>query len=188
VLRSPLFGWTEDALFRLAHGRSGYLWAALRDAGADHPDTLAVLQDLRDRSDFLRPYELVERALTRHGGRRRLLARLGDEAEDGIDALLTQALAYEQTEVPSLTGFLGWIAAGDVEVKRQMDAAGGRIRVMTVHGAKGLEAPIVFLPETQDRAPSGARPAGKPRPKSPEPWPTVATGRPRSAGGFCMWR
>jgi ATP-dependent helicase/nuclease subunit A len=153
VLRSPLFGWTEDALFRLAHGRSGYLWAALRDAGADHPDTLAVLQDLRDRSDFLRPYELVERALTRHGGRRRLLARLGDEAEDGIDALLTQALAYEQTEVPSLTGFLGWIAAGDVEVKRQMDAAGGRIRVMTVHGAKGLEAPIVFLPETQDRAP-----------------------------------
>jgi len=153
ALRSPLFGWSEDALFRLAHGRSGYLWAALRDAEADHPETLAILRDLRDRSDFLRPYELIERALTRHDGRRRLLARLGDEAEDGIDALLTQALAYEQGEVPSLTGFLNWIAAGDVDIKRQMDQAGGRIRVMTVHGAKGLEAPIVFLPETQDRAP-----------------------------------
>ena len=153
ALRSPLFGWTEDALFRLAHGRGGYLWAALRDAESDHAETLAILHDLRDRSDFLRPYELIERALTRHDGRRRLLARLGDEAEDGIDALLTQALAYEQGEVPSLTGFLGWIAAGDVDIKRQMDQAGGRIRVMTVHGAKGLEAPIVFLPETQDRTP-----------------------------------
>jgi ATP-dependent helicase/nuclease subunit A len=153
ALRSPLFGWSEDALFRLAHGRAGYLWAALRDAGADHPETLAILRDLRDRSDFLRPFEVIERALTRHDGRRRLLARLGDEAEDGIDALLSQALAYEQGEVPSLTGFLNWVAAGDVDVKRQLEQAGGRIRVMTVHGAKGLEAPIVFLPETQDRAP-----------------------------------
>jgi ATP-dependent helicase/nuclease subunit A len=153
ALRSPLFGWSEDALFRLAHGRAGYLWAALRDSEGEHPETLAILRDLRDRSDFLRPFELIERALTRHGGRQRLLARLGDEAEDGIDALLTQALTYEQGEVPSLTGFLGWISAGDVDIKRQMDQAGGRIRVMTVHGAKGLEAPIVFLPETQDRAP-----------------------------------
>ena len=95
--------------------------------------------------------------LTRHDGRRQLLARLGDEAEDGIDELLSQALAYERTEVPSLTGFLGWLQADEIEVKRQMDAAGGRIRVMTVHGAKGLEAPIVILPETQDRKPPRRR-------------------------------
>ncbi len=153
ALRSPLFGWTEDALFRLAHGRDGHLWPALRAAEADHPKTLAILHDLRDRSDFLRPYELLERALTRHDGRRRLLARLGEEAEEGIDALLVQALAYERNEVPSLTGFLGWIAADDVDVKRQMEQAGGRIRVMTVHGAKGLEAPIVILPDTGNRDP-----------------------------------
>ncbi len=55
--------------------------------------------------------------------------------------------------MPSLTGFLGWLQADEVEVKRQLDAAGGRIRVMTVHGAKGLEAPIVILPDTQDRKP-----------------------------------
>jgi ATP-dependent helicase/nuclease subunit A len=107
-----------------------------------------VLTDLRDEADFLRPYDLIDRILTRHGGRRRLIARLGPEAEDGIDALLTQALTYERMEVPSLTGFLTWLAADDVEIKRQMDNAGDQIRVMTVHGAKGLESPIVILPDT----------------------------------------
>jgi ATP-dependent helicase/nuclease subunit A len=151
ALRSPLFGWTEAQLYDLAQGRSGYLWSALRDLEAEHQQTLSILHDLRDQADFLRPFDLIERALTRHDGRRRLLARLGDEAEDGIDELLTQALAFERSEVPSLTGFLGWLQSDDVDVKRQMDSAGDRIRVMTVHGAKGLEAPIVFLPETQDR-------------------------------------
>ena len=153
ALRSPLFGWTEGQLYTLAQGRPGYLWAALRDAETSHPDTMAILYDLRDQADFLRPFDLIERMLTRHDGRRRLLARLGDEAEDGIDELLSQALAYERTDVPSLTGFLGWLDADDVSIKRQMGEAGGRIRVMTVHGAKGLEAPIVILPETQDRKP-----------------------------------
>jgi ATP-dependent helicase/nuclease subunit A len=149
ILRSPLFGWSEDALFRLAHGRGPRpLWAALRDARFDHPDTLAVLDDLRGKADFLRPFDLLERALTRHDLRRLLLARLGAEAEDGIDALLSQALAYETGQVPSLTGFLIWLDTEDVEIKRQLDAGGDRIRVMTVHGAKGLESPIVILPDT----------------------------------------
>ncbi|PZQ97702.1 MAG: double-strand break repair helicase AddA [Cereibacter sphaeroides] len=157
VLRSPLFGWTEGQLFSLAQGRFSYLWTALRDQAETHPETMRILRDLRDQADYLRPYDLIERALTRHGGRQRLLARLGDEAEDGIDELLSQALAYERSEVPSLTGFLGWLAADDLQVKRQMGESGGRIRVMTVHGAKGLEAPIVILPETQDRrAPDGS--------------------------------
>jgi ATP-dependent helicase/nuclease subunit A len=153
ALRSPLFGWSEDALYRLARPRKGYLWAALRD----HPSSaLDTLTDLRDQTDFLRPYDLIDRILTRHDGRKRLLARLGPEVEDGIDALLSQALTYEQTEVPSLTGFLTWLEAEDVEVKRRPDSAGDRIRVMTVHGAKGLEAPVVILPETQVRKPPQA--------------------------------
>ncbi len=157
ALRSPLFGWTEWQLFSLAQSRKSYLWVALRDVADDHPQTLEMLHDLRDQTDYLRPYDLVERVLTRHDGRRRLLARLGDEAEDGIDEFLSQALAYERTEVPSLTGFLGWLSADDVEIKRQMGEAAGRIRVMTVHGAKGLEAPIVILPETQNRVLSDKR-------------------------------
>ena len=105
------------------------------------------------QADFLRPYDLIERVLHRHDGRRKLLGRLGPEAEDGIDELLSQALAYERSEVPSLTGFLVWMETDDVEVKRQLDGEGRRIRVMTVHGAKGLEAEIVILPDTCDRTP-----------------------------------
>jgi ATP-dependent helicase/nuclease subunit A len=152
ALRSPLFGMSEDELFRLAHGRErAFLWNQLRASGEKHADTLDILNDLRDQADYLRPYDLIDRVLTRHGGRRRLTARLGAEAEDGIDALLTQALAYERIEVPSLTGFLTWLASDEVEIKRQLDSAGDQIRVMTVHGAKGLEAPIVILPETAKR-------------------------------------
>ncbi len=153
ALRSPLFGWSEDALFRLAQPRTSYLFAALRDHASNYPDTWAILSDLRDRTDFLRPYELLERLLIRHDGRRRLIGRLGPEAEDGIDALLAQALDYEQVAVPSLTGFLEWIGAQDVTVKRRPEAAGDTIRVMTVHGAKGLESPVVILPDCAKRKP-----------------------------------
>ncbi|MGC3938025.1 double-strand break repair helicase AddA [Roseobacter sp. EG26] len=152
ALKSPLFGWSEQELFDLAHRRSeDHLWQALRHRTEDFPQTLAVLNDLRANVDFLRPYDLIERVLTRHGGRRRLLARLGREAEDGINALLSQALAYERTAIPSLTGFLVWMETDDLEIKRQIDSASDQIRVMTVHGAKGLEAPIVILPDTARR-------------------------------------
>ncbi|KPA19856.1 ATP-dependent helicase/nuclease subunit A [Shimia sp. SK013] len=153
ILRSPLFGWSEQALFDLAHRRipKQHLWEALRKRRDEFPDTLAILDDLRKQADFLRPYDLIERVLTRHEGRRKLLSRLGGEAEDGINALLSQALAYEKSSVPSLTGFLQWMETDDLEIKRQMDSASNRIRVMTVHGSKGLEAPIVIMPDTGRR-------------------------------------
>ncbi len=153
ALKSPLFGWDEKRLYQLAQPRpeGQTLWEALRAAGPS--EALAMLDDLRAKSDFLRPYELVQRLLIRHDGRRRLLARLGTEAEDGVDAFLAQALTYEADAVPSLTGFLEWRGQDEVEVKRQMDSAGDRIRVMTVHGAKGLEAPIVILPDCGARRP-----------------------------------
>ncbi len=153
ALRSPLFGWTEGALYDLARPRppKGFLWTALRAAAGRHGATLEILNGLRNEADFLRPFELLERILTRHGGRERLVARLGAEAEDGIDALLSQALAFERAEVPSLTGFLSWLDAGEVEIKRRLDTAPRAIRVMTVHGAKGLESPVVILPDTARR-------------------------------------
>ncbi|WP_187428489.1 RecBCD enzyme subunit RecB [Roseobacter fucihabitans] len=152
ALRSPLFGWSEQDLFTLAQGRDEkYLWQTLRNRAEQYPKTLAVLNDLRANVDFLRPYDLIERILTRHKGRRNLLSRLGNEAEDGINALLSQALAYERNAVPSLTGFLVWMETDDLEIKRQIDSASDQIRVMTVHGAKGLEAPIVILPDTGKR-------------------------------------
>lgn len=157
ALRSPLFGWSEDELYRLAQPREGYLWQALRAQSDKAEQTVEILRDLLDHTDFLRPYDLIERLLTRHDGRRRLMARLGAEAEEGIDELIAQALAYERSEVPSLTGFLTWLGADEIDIKRQLESAGRAIRVMTVHGSKGLEAPIVILPDTaKPRAPRAA--------------------------------
>jgi ATP-dependent helicase/nuclease subunit A len=146
LLRSPLCGMDLPTLERLAAGRAGSLWAALRAA----PEQAALAERLKaamDRADFLRPYEFFEAALIADGGRQRLIARLGPEAEDAIDELLAQALAYDADSTPTLEGFLDWIARGDVTIKREMDAAAGAVRVMTVHGAKGLEAPVVILPD-----------------------------------------
>lgn len=152
ALKSPLFGWTEQQLFHLAHRRKdAHLWEDLRGRTEEYPETVSVLRDLRAQVDFLRPYDLIERILTRHKGRRKLLSRLGPEAEDGINAMLTQALAYERGSVPSLTGFIEWMQTDDLEIKRQIDSASNQIRVMTVHGSKGLEAPIVILPDTGKR-------------------------------------
>ncbi|WP_341862991.1 double-strand break repair helicase AddA [Gymnodinialimonas sp. 57CJ19] len=157
VLRSPLCGLSEAQLYDLAHNRPGFLWSAMRDRAADFAQAHAILKDLRDNADFLKPYDLLERALIRHKGRTRLIARLGPEAEDAMDAMLAQALAYEATEVPSLTGFVGWLDSGDVQVKRDLSQATGQIRVMTVHGAKGLEAPVVILPDCAQPSGGGGR-------------------------------
>ncbi|MBY6113963.1 double-strand break repair helicase AddA [Mameliella alba] len=148
VLRSPLFGLSEQALFDLAHRRDRkHLWEELRARRQDFSQVMRVLDDLRGQTDFLRPYDLIDRILTRHDGRRLFIGRLGPEAEDGINALLQQALAYEQSAVPSLTGFLEWARSDNLQIKRAPDSAGETLRVMTVHGSKGLEAPIVILPD-----------------------------------------
>ena len=150
VLKGPLLGLTDDDLFDLAHRRDGSLWQALRDYTAADPrfarayDHLAsLLADV----DFLRPYELYAQLLNR-GGRAAILSRLGPDAADPLDEFLSLALTYERTNIPSLQGFLHWMATGRAEVKRDLEQAGGAVRVMTVHGAKGLQAPIVILPDT----------------------------------------
>ncbi|WP_410217166.1 double-strand break repair helicase AddA [Paracoccus sp. (in: a-proteobacteria)] len=157
ALRSPLFSLSEDDLYRLAAAREGeFLWSRLRHS--HHRAVWDIFYDLAQHADFLRPHDLIARLLTRHGGRAALLARLGPEAEDGIDELLSQSLAYEQVETPSLTGFLVWLQGDEVQVKRQLPSgSGGLIRVMTVHGSKGLESPVVILPETQKRRPSNGQ-------------------------------
>jgi ATP-dependent helicase/nuclease subunit A len=152
VLRSPLIGLDEDALFALAHRREGRLWEALRTRSGERPEFAAaeaLLSGLLARADFAPPYELFAGILGPLGGRKRLVGRLGPEALDPIDEFMTLALQYEREHVPSLQGFLHWLDIGDIEVKRDLDhEARGQVRIMTVHGAKGLQAPIVFLPDT----------------------------------------
>lgn len=153
VLKSPIIGVTEDRLFDLAHTRGEQsLWAALCEhAGADSDFGTAhkTLTDLLALTDFLGPFALYAHVLTAQDGRRKLLSRLGMDADDPIDEFLTQALEYERRHTPSLESFLHWLEHGRLEVKRDLEqATKDAVRIMTVHGAKGLQAPIVFLPDT----------------------------------------
>ncbi|HEX3672637.1 MAG TPA: double-strand break repair helicase AddA [Rhizomicrobium sp.] len=149
LLRSPLIDVSEEELFALAYGRSGSLWRALeRNDTAPFVFARAFLVECRRRADFAPPYEFYAQALAGDKMRKRLLARLGPEADDAIAEFLSLALSYEALNAPSLEGFLNWLARGDAEIKRDMERGRDEVRVMTVHGAKGLEADIVILPDT----------------------------------------
>lgn len=153
VLKGPLIGLDEEALFELAYHRGDRrLWTELkrrRDERPDFAQAEALLSEMLGRADFMPPYELYADLLGRLGGRRALLGRLGPEAGDPIDEFLNLALAHQRSHVPSLQGFLQWLSTGEVEIKRDLDQGSrGEVRIMTVHGAKGLQAPIVFLPDT----------------------------------------
>jgi ATP-dependent helicase/nuclease subunit A len=151
LLRSPLAALSEEELFVLANGRQARLWNELVERREELPSfssAHAFLSEMLRRADFAPPYEFFARALSADNMRARLLARLGPEASDAIDEFLSLALEYEALATPSLEGFLHWVERGDAEVKRDMERGRDQVRVMTVHGAKGLEAHIVFLPDT----------------------------------------
>ncbi|WP_299376106.1 double-strand break repair helicase AddA [uncultured Kiloniella sp.] len=151
VLKGPLLGLDDDQLFDLAYNRKGSLWSRLRDKAKSN-DTFAraagFLNGLLARADYTPPFELFSHILGSLGGRKMLLSRLGPDARDPIEEFLSLALAYEREETPSLEGFLHWLEVGDQEIKRDLEQGGGAVRIMTVHGSKGLQAPVVILPDT----------------------------------------
>lgn len=153
ALKTPLFGFDDDDLIALCPNRprDQTLWRTLRDRADERPHWRAAVDELRalmDRADYVTPYTLYAELLAAARGRQRLVARLGPEATDAIDAFLDRALAFERGHVATLEGFLNWLEHADAPLKRDMEQVAGMVRVMTVHGAKGLEAPIVILPDT----------------------------------------
>jgi ATP-dependent helicase/nuclease subunit A len=159
VLKSPLFGLNDEQLFTLAYGRKAPLRAALRAKAGEDPmfaAAAAALDDLADKARALSPFAFYAHVLGPLGGRKRFLARLGVEAADPLDEFLNFALAYEARATASLQGFLAWVRAAQSEVKRDMEIARDEVRVMTVHGAKGLEAKNVVLADSTTTRPEGA--------------------------------
>ncbi len=151
VLRSPLFGFTDEDLFAVAWDRGGSLRDALLQKTAERAlftEAVTFLDKLAAMARRETPFAFYAQILGSGGGRRRFLARLGAEANDALDEFLNLAFDYERRETPSLQGFVAWLRAARAEVKRDMEIARDEVRVMTVHGAKGLEAPIVILADT----------------------------------------
>ncbi|MCQ8279762.1 double-strand break repair helicase AddA [Acetobacteraceae bacterium KSS8] len=157
VLTSPIGGLSDDSLMALATERGERsLWEQLRERARERPDwgrAWDLLSSLFARVDFVSPHALLAEALGRFGARARLLARLGPEAAEPVDELLSAALRHADTHPPSLQGFLHWLRRSEESIKREPDAAGDAVRVMTVHGAKGLQARLVVLPDTTGHRP-----------------------------------
>jgi ATP-dependent helicase/nuclease subunit A len=150
ALKSPLFGLTDDDLFELAWQRRGSLREALGSRAGDgqFQNALRRLERYEQRFAQETPFSFYAWLLGGDGGRNRILRRLGHEANDALDEFLELALNYERKAPASLQGFVAWLRAADTEVKRDMEISRDEVRVMTVHGAKGLEAAVVFLVDT----------------------------------------
>ena len=153
VLKSPLFGLDDDDLFELAFERRSSLWNALQakaEEKARFTEAAETLSRWLSRVDLAPPYEFFLELLGENGQamRKRMLTRLGPEAAESLDEFLDLALGFDREAPPSLQGFVNAMRSTDVEIKRDMEQKRDEVRIMTVHGAKGLQAPIVFLPDT----------------------------------------
>jgi ATP-dependent helicase/nuclease subunit A len=154
LLVSPLIGWSQQELFDRAHRRPDRLWKHLGKMLGE--EDLAPLRAMLNDADLSTPYRFLENILSGEmDGRRKLLGRLGDEARDPIDELLSAALEFERNHPPLLQTFIDWLDRGDVDIKRDPSARADAVRVMTAHGAKGLQAPIVILADAAAAPRSG---------------------------------
>ncbi len=146
LLVSPLFGWSQDQLYRASRRRTGPLWPHLRSLADTDPGSLEPLHAILGMADFAGPHLFFETCLSGPlDGRKKLLERLGPEARDPIEELLSSALEFESSGRSSLESFLDWFARGDVEIVRDPSAPQDSVRVMTVHGSKGLQSPVLIV-------------------------------------------
>ncbi|MBR1825506.1 MAG: double-strand break repair helicase AddA [Alphaproteobacteria bacterium] len=160
VLTSPLFSIDGQLLEDLCYNRNKgeELWNRIQASNDSRcREIFGVLKTLQDNLDHIRPYEMYNFVLTKMGGRRKFIERMGQEVEDTLDEFINMTLAYEQRQIPSLRGFITWFGQSEKEIKRESDEAEtDAVRLLTVHHSKGLQAPIVFLPDTA-KTPSDRR-------------------------------
>lgn len=152
LLKSPLFGFSEEQLFELAYGRDKQsLWERLKqsaDKSETHHHACEQLSATLAAADYMTPFAFFSKALDAEGGRSRFISRMGTEVNDTIDEFLNLSLSYASQYTASLQHFLHWLVTSDIVIKRNMEHTRSEVRVMTVHAAKGLQAPIVILPDT----------------------------------------
>lgn len=150
LLKSPLFNVTEEELYDLCSKRGQN--SLYRQIQLQNRPLYERLKQIADLTDTVTPFSLFSYVLGPLGGKASFLKRLGQDAAEALDEFLNLALDYEQNNTPSLQTFLQWIQNNDIVIKRDLDQGDlNAVRIMTVHGSKGLQGNIVFLPDTRGR-------------------------------------
>ena len=149
LLKSPICSFSEEKLFEIAYNRGKKtLWQSLQQKRYESEifnNSCELLYDLLKITDFKTPFEIYSYLLETLEFRKKFIARMGQEVNDPIDEFLNLAMSFEQTHIAVMQNFLSWIKSGKTEIKRDMEQGKDEIRIMTVHGSKGLQAPIVFI-------------------------------------------
>ncbi len=141
ALKSPLFNFTEDDLFNIAYDRKEHsLWERIQDYSVVIYSELNYLINL---SRIESPLALFTHIL--RTGKKKFAARLGLECFEVLDEFMNLVLQFEN---PSLQAFVQWIKENNPEIKNDMQSERNAVRIMTIHKSKGLQAPIVFLVDT----------------------------------------
>lgn len=148
ILKSPLLRLSEEDVFKVCYNRQNKtVYQKLQEL---YPQTACFLAEIMAMADTMPPFEFFSTVLSVKQGRKYFEARLGPEVNEALDEFLNLVLTYEQNNVPSLQSFLKWISGKDIEIKRDLDQSDlNAVRIMTVHGSKGLQGNIVFLPDTR---------------------------------------
>lgn len=154
VLKSPLFRFSESDIYNLCHkknqknamddGTTTTVYAVLAEY---NPAVFSCLSEIVAVSAKMSPYSFFTYVLSRDDNREKMIAALGEQIIDPLEEFMTICLSYERTQTGTLHEFLKWFITGGAEIKRDMDAAMG-VRIVTIHGSKGLESPVVFLIDT----------------------------------------
>jgi ATP-dependent helicase/nuclease subunit A len=152
ILKSPIFGLDDDDLFKLCYDRGGRtLWQRLNEEKTTderYQTAYNILSELLAKADYIRPFELYSYILNVNSGKEKIISRLGIEAEDALEEFLNLTIEFERTHIALLQKFVHWMKQDDVEIKRDLEQGEiDAVRIMTVHGSKGLQAPIVILPD-----------------------------------------
>jgi len=153
MLKSPLIGMSEETLLKLsAYRERQSLWESLQQSSMKN--IIDYCKNLRLKSRTTSPFEFFSHILQTPcpndeiSARRAIIKRLGLDAMDPVDELLNLSRDFEQNELASLQHFIRQLRLQNHEIKREQDGKIDEVRIMTIHGSKGLQSPIVLLPDT----------------------------------------
>ena len=152
ILKSPLVGWDDETLENIAYDRSGSLWNALKSSS--HSDVIDYMQSFIARTSGQNAFTVMSEILNcktpqNISGWKAIIGRLGMDAIDPLEELLSMAQNFDANNpATGLQGFIHMTQSNKSDIKRELEGAGDMVRIMTVHASKGLESPIVILPDT----------------------------------------